>query len=94
MTDHRDGSACVGAVVRKPPGKESAEDDVVTMTRIGDLIVRCSLSAWSIHPGRVALEAKLCDVWIWHLAIFGCTAEIGRNRANADLAPSSAANDL
>jgi hypothetical protein len=33
MTDHRDGSACVGAVVRKPPGKESAEDDVVTMTR-------------------------------------------------------------
>jgi len=33
MTDHRYGSACVGAVVRKPPGKESAEDDVVTMTR-------------------------------------------------------------
>jgi hypothetical protein len=28
---------------------------------------------------------------LWHIAIFGGTAEIGRNRANADFASGSAA---
>jgi hypothetical protein len=45
----------------------------------GDAELRCKISA----------HARF-----WQLTIFGCTAEIGRNRANADLAPSSAANDL
>jgi hypothetical protein len=35
-----------------------------------------------------------CHVRIWRFTIFGCTAEIGRDRANADLAPSLAANAL
>ena len=33
MTAHRDGSACTGAVVRKPPVKERAGDEVPTVTR-------------------------------------------------------------
>jgi hypothetical protein len=33
MTAHRDGSACTEAVVRKPPGKEHAGDDVPTVPR-------------------------------------------------------------
>jgi hypothetical protein len=33
MTVHRDDSACTGAVVRKPPGKERAGDEVPTVTR-------------------------------------------------------------
>jgi hypothetical protein len=33
MTAHRDGSACTGAVVRKPPVKERAGDGVPTVTR-------------------------------------------------------------
>jgi hypothetical protein len=34
MTAHGDGSACTGAVVRKPPGKEPAGDDVPTVPRV------------------------------------------------------------
>jgi hypothetical protein len=33
MTAHRDAAACTGAVVRKPPVKERAGDEVQTMTR-------------------------------------------------------------
>ena len=33
MTAHRDGSACTGAVVRKPPVKERAGDEAPTVTR-------------------------------------------------------------
>jgi len=33
MTAHRDGCACTGAVVRKPPVKERAGDGVPTVTR-------------------------------------------------------------
>ena len=33
MTAHRDNSACTRAVVRKPPGKERAGDEVPTVTR-------------------------------------------------------------
>ena len=33
MTAHRDDTACAGAVVRKPPGKEPAEDELPTVTR-------------------------------------------------------------
>jgi hypothetical protein len=33
MTAHRDDSACTGAVVRKPPVKERAGDEVPTVTR-------------------------------------------------------------
>ncbi len=33
MTAHRDDSACTGAVVRKPPVKEPAGDEVLTVTR-------------------------------------------------------------
>jgi hypothetical protein len=39
MTAHRDGSACTGAVVRKPPVKERAGDEVaMVMPGYGDLI--------------------------------------------------------
>lgn len=39
MTAHRDGSACTGAVVRKPPVKERAGDEVpMVMAGYGDLI--------------------------------------------------------
>ena len=44
-------------------------------------------------PASAALLSRR-NVRIWHFTSFGCTAEIGRDRANADLAPSSAANDL
>src|SRR5258708_32805172 len=33
MPAHRDGSACTGAVVRKPPVKERAGDEVRTLRR-------------------------------------------------------------
>ena len=33
MTAHRDDSACAGAVVRKPPVKEPAGDEVPAVTR-------------------------------------------------------------
>ena len=33
MTAHRDDSACTGAVVRKPPVKERAGDEVRTLRR-------------------------------------------------------------
>src|ERR1700688_4250 len=33
MTAHREDSACTGAVVRKPPGKEPAGDDVPMVPR-------------------------------------------------------------
>jgi hypothetical protein len=33
MTAHGDGSACTGAVVRKPPGKEPAGDELPTVRR-------------------------------------------------------------
>jgi hypothetical protein len=33
MTAHRDDSACTGAVVRNPSGKERAGDGVPTVTR-------------------------------------------------------------
>ena len=33
MTAHRDDSACTGAVVRKPPVKEPAGDEVPAVTR-------------------------------------------------------------
>ena len=33
MTAHRDDSACTGAVVRKPPVKERAGDEVGTLRR-------------------------------------------------------------
>jgi hypothetical protein len=33
MTAHRDDSACAGAVVRKPPGKERAGDGMPTVRR-------------------------------------------------------------
>src|SRR5271154_738433 len=33
MPAHRDDWACAGAVVRKPPGKEPAGDEVPTVTR-------------------------------------------------------------
>ena len=33
MTAHRDDSACTGAVVRKPPVKEPAGDEVPTVPR-------------------------------------------------------------
>ena len=33
MTAHGDGSACTGAVVRKPPGKEPAGDELPTVPR-------------------------------------------------------------
>jgi hypothetical protein len=33
MTAHRDGSAWTGAVVRKPPGKERAGDELPTVRR-------------------------------------------------------------
>src|SRR5712691_3895233 len=33
MTAHRDDSACTGAVVRKPPGKERAGDEAPTVRR-------------------------------------------------------------
>jgi hypothetical protein len=65
MTDHRDGSACVGAVVRKPPGKESAEDDVVTMTRAlwrfdhAMFAQRLVYSPWFSRLGSQALRCRL-----------------------------------
>ena len=33
MTAHGDASACSGAVVRKPPGKEPAGDELPTVPR-------------------------------------------------------------
>jgi hypothetical protein len=33
MTAHRDDSACTGAVVRRPPGKERAGDELPTVRR-------------------------------------------------------------
>jgi hypothetical protein len=33
MPAHGDGSACTGAVVRKPPGKEPAGDELPTVRR-------------------------------------------------------------
>jgi hypothetical protein len=46
MTAHRDDSACTGAVVRKPPVKERAGDEVPTVTlRYGDLIAALTADA-------------------------------------------------
>jgi hypothetical protein len=36
----------------------------------------------------------VCTVGLRHIAIFGCSAKIDRNRGNADFASGSAANDL
>ena len=39
MTAHRDGLGCTGAVVRKPPVKERAGDEVpMVMPGYGDLV--------------------------------------------------------
>ena len=38
MTAHRDGSACTGAVVRKPPVKERAGDGVPAVTLLLSVI--------------------------------------------------------
>jgi hypothetical protein len=46
MTAHRDGSACTGAVVRKPPVKERAGDEVpMVMPGYGDLIAVLTVDA-------------------------------------------------
>jgi hypothetical protein len=47
----------------------------------------------SAMASRALMNVRF-DVADWHFTIFGRTAEIGRNRANADLSPRSAANDL
>jgi hypothetical protein len=55
------------AVVRKPPGEESAEDDVVTMTRAlwrrfdrAMFVQRLVYSPWFSRPGSQALRCLDC----------------------------------
>jgi hypothetical protein len=45
MMARGDITACAGAVVRKPPGKEPAGDEVPTMARYGDLIAVLTVEA-------------------------------------------------
>jgi hypothetical protein len=53
MTAHRDDSACTGAVVRKPPVKERAGDEVRRCrARYGDLIAVSTVDA---RRGSVAV---------------------------------------
>jgi len=46
MTAHRDDSACTGAVVRKPPVKERAGDEVPTVTRAPWRFDRAAGGVW------------------------------------------------
>jgi hypothetical protein len=62
---HRHDSACAGAVVRKPPGKEPAGDDVQ-----GD--------ARYTAPGPTAPQAPFRESGfvLWHIAGFFCNAKL------------------
>jgi hypothetical protein len=54
--------------------------------RRGRLLPGHSQKLLTLPPAYQAIPADSCGVAHWHITISGCTARIGRSRANADRA--------